>query len=83
MNSAQGPHSHILMTGLGGGGAGNFFGSEILAKSDFFGFMKDARLFLGYKNKNEGFFGVVKKVLRFFFGGGYVKKVVIFCVDKF
>ena len=36
-------------------------------------------LFLGYKNKNEGFFGVVKKVLRFFLGGwGYVKKVVIF-----
>ena len=32
--SAQGPHSHILMTG---GGLNDLFGSEILAKSDFLG----------------------------------------------
>ena len=29
----RGPHSHILMTG---GGPSDLFGSEILAKSDFF-----------------------------------------------
>ena len=41
---AQGPHSHILMTG---GGPKDFFGSDILAKRDFFGSMKDAGIFLG------------------------------------
>ena len=40
----QGPHSHILMTG---GGPSDFFGSEILAKSNFFGSMKDAGTVLG------------------------------------
>ena len=29
------------------GGPSDFLGSEILAKSDFFGSMKDARVFLG------------------------------------
>ena len=33
----QGPHSHILMTGGGGGDPSDFFGSEILAQSDFLG----------------------------------------------
>ena len=46
MHVAQGPHSHILMTG-GGGGPKDFFGSDILAKRDFFGSMKDAGIFLG------------------------------------
>ena len=35
MYKTQGPHSHILMKG--GGGPSDFFGSKILAKSDFFG----------------------------------------------
>ena len=48
------------------GGSSDFFGSEILAKGDFFGSMKDAGIFLGRK----------KKELRDFFG--YAKKVVIF-----
>ena len=51
---ARGPHSHILMTG----GPNDFFGSEILAKGDFFGSMKDARIFLGCEKKTEGFFGL-------------------------
>ena len=41
----QGLHSHVLMTG-GGGVPSDFFGSEILAKSDLFGSMKDAGIFL-------------------------------------
>ena len=39
---SQGPHSHILMMG----GLSDFFGSEILTKSDFFGYVKDAGIFL-------------------------------------
>ena len=62
---AQGPHSHIFL--MGGGGVSNFFGSVILAKSDFFGSMKYAGIFLGHKKKGifwgcekwtKGFFGV-------------------------
>ena len=33
----QGPNSLILMTGEGGGGQSDYFGSEILAKRDFLG----------------------------------------------
>ena len=54
---AQGPHSHILMTG--GGGSEGFFGSDILAKRDFFGSMKDARIFLGRENNTGIFWGIV------------------------
>ena len=57
------------------------FGSDILAKGDFFGSMKNAGILLGHKKKTGGFFGVVKKELRDFFG--YDKKVVIFWVDKY
>ena len=57
----QGPHSHILMIGVGGGGPSDFCGSEILAKSYFFGSMKDAGIFLGPKKKQRGFFWVVRK----------------------
>ena len=57
------------------GGPSDFFGSEILAQSNFFGFMKDAGVFLGRK-KNRGIFWVAKKGLRDYFG--YAKKVVIF-----
>ena len=51
----------------GGGGPSDFFGSEILAKSDFFGCMKDVGIFLG-REKKQGFFGVAKKGLRDFLG---------------
>ena len=56
--------------GGGGGGVGvssNFFGSEILAKSDF-GSIKDAGIFSGRKEKQKDFFGLHKKELRDFFG---------------
>ena len=49
------------------GAPSDFFGSEILAKSDFLGSMKDAGIFLGYK-KNQEFFGVTKNGLRDFLG---------------
>ena len=58
---SQGPHSHnILMIG-GGGGQSNFLGAEIFAKSNFFGSMKDARIFLGHRKKQRDFFGLRKK----------------------
>ena len=47
------------MTGGGGGVPSDFFGSDILAKGEFFGSMKDAEIFLGRKKK-EGFFSVDK-----------------------
>ena len=58
------------MTGGGGGGESpsDFFGSEILAQSDFFGSMKDAGIFLGREKKPEGFLWVAKTGLRDFFG---------------
>ena len=43
----------------GGGVPGDFFGSEIVAKGEFFGSTKDAEIFLGRKKK-EGFFSVDK-----------------------
>ena len=51
-------------------------GSEILAKGDFFGSMKDAGIFLGHE-KNTGIFLGCKKELRDFFFG-MLKEVVIF-----
>ena len=54
----QGLHSHILMTGRGGGVRSDFFGSKILAKTDFFGSMKDAGIILGCEKRNRGFFWV-------------------------
>ena len=54
------------------GGPSDFFGSEILAKCDFFGSMKDAGIFFWVAKKAEGFFWVAKKELRDFFG--YTKK---------
>ena len=68
---AKGPHSHILMTG----GPSDFFGSEILAQSDFFGSMKYPGIFLGLK-KTEGFFWVAEKGARDFFE--YAKKSIDF-----
>ena len=56
------------------GGPSDFLGSEILAKGDSFGSMKDARIFWVAK-KMEGFFWVAKKELRDFFE--YAKKEVI------
>ena len=52
-----GPHSHILMTG----DPSDFFGSEILAKSDLLGSMKDAENFLGREKKQRDFLGLRKK----------------------
>ena len=53
------------MTGDGGGGRkgylSDFFGSEILAKSDFFGSIKDDKIFLGCKKKQRDFFGLRRK----------------------
>ena len=51
----------------------DFFGSEILAKSDFFWSMKDAGIFMGREKKTEGFFWAAKKGLWDF--GGYAKKM--------
>ena len=53
----QGPHSHILVTG----GPSDFYGSEILAKSDFFGSVKDAGIFFGSQKKNRDFLELRKK----------------------
>ena len=52
-----------------------FFGSEILAKSDFLGSTKDAGIFLGHEKKTEIFLGCEKRSKGFFW---YAKKVVIF-----
>ena len=71
---SQGPHPHTLM--MGGWGPSDFFGSEILAKGDFFWVYERRRDFFGSQKKNGGMFWVAKKELRFFFG--YAKKVVIF-----
>ena len=49
MCHSKGPHFNLRM---GGGGPKEFFGSEILAKRDFFGSMKDTC---------TGFLLVVKK----------------------
>ena len=43
------------------------FGSEILAKRDFLGSMKDAGIFWGREKNTEGFFWVAKNGLRDFF----------------
>ena len=50
---AQGPHSYILLMGWSEG----FFESEILDKREFFGSMKDARIFWGCK-KHRDFLGI-------------------------
>ena len=43
----------------GGGGVRVIsFGSEILAKSDFFGSLKDAMIFFGQEEKHRDFFGL-------------------------
>ena len=56
---SQGPNSHILM--MGGRGPSDFFGSEILAKGDFFGVYERRHDFFGSQKKLEGFFGLRKK----------------------
>ena len=47
---SQGPHSHIPK---------DFFGSDILAKRDFLGSVKDAGIFLGRENNTGIFLGIV------------------------
>ena len=60
---SHGPHSHILLTG----GPRDFFGSEILAKNDLLGSMKDAGIFLG-REKSKGIFLGCEKRNKGFFG---------------
>ena len=57
----------------GGGGLSDFFGSEILAKSDFFGSLKCTGIFLGCEKEDRGIFWVAKKGLRDFFGYGNIR----------
>ena len=45
--------------GKGGGGPKDFFGSDILAKRDFLGSIKDAGIFLGRENNTGIFLGNV------------------------
>ena len=49
-----------------GGGPSEFFGSKILAKSDFFGSMKDAGIVLGREKKTGIFLGCEKGTKGFF-----------------
>ena len=42
-----------------------FLGSEILAKSNFFGSMKDAGIFLGCEKEQRDFLGCEKKTKAF------------------
>ena len=64
---AQGPHSHNLMTGGGGGSEWFFLGLKFWPKV-IFGSMKDAGIFLGREKKTEEFFWIAKKGLRTFLG---------------
>ena len=61
-SSSQGPHSHILMTG----GPSDFWGSEILAQSDFLGSMKYAGILLGRKKSRWISLGCGKRAKGFF-----------------
>ena len=67
------PLTYSILMMAGGGGQSEFFGSKILAKSDFFGSMKDARIFLGYKKTRPIFGGCEKRTDRGIFWG-YAKK---------
>ena len=51
--------------GGGGGCLSDFFGSEILAKSNTLGSVKDPGIFLGCEKMTEGLFGYAKKVVIF------------------
>ena len=59
-----------------------FFGSDILAKSDFFPSTNDVGI-LGGRAKNRGILWVAKKVLTKGIFWGMLKNIVIFWVDKF
>ena len=69
----QGPRSQILMM-RGGGGPNDFFGSEILAKSDFFWDYERHQDFFGSQNKTRGIFWGCQKVTKGFFWVCYKKK---------
>ena len=56
---AQGPHSHILMTGGGGGVRRIFWVLTFWPKGIFFGSMKDAGIFLGLENNTGIFLAIV------------------------
>ena len=57
----------------GGGGPSDFFGSEILVKSDFLGSITDAGLFLGREEKKRDFFVCCEKGTKGFFRVCYKK----------
>ena len=59
----------------GEGGLSGFFGSEILAKNDFFASMKDASFFGGCEKDRGIFWGCEKRTKGFFV---CAKKVAIF-----
>ena len=68
------------MTG-GGGGPSDFFGSEILAKSDFLGVYEGRRDFFGMaKKKPRGIFLGCKKGLRDFFAS--ILKIVVILLGR-
>ena len=50
---------------MGGGGPSDFFESEILARSNLFGSMKDARIFWGQEKKRGIFLGSKKRTKGF------------------
>ena len=52
----------------GGGGPSDFFGSEILAQSDFFGSMKHAKIFWGHEKNRGIFWGCKTRTKGFFLG---------------
>ena len=61
-----GPEAPLTYFNDGGGGPSNFFGSEILAQSDFLGSMKRHRNVFG-SQKNRGiFWGCEKRTKGFF-----------------
>ena len=53
--------------GGGGGGPSDFFGSEVMAQSNFFGSMKDAGIFWG-REENRGIFLDCEKRTKGFYG---------------
>ena len=57
-SSGPGPGAPLTYFNDGGGG-GDFFGSDILAKRHFFWSMKDAAIFLGRENNRGIFWGIV------------------------
>ena len=58
LNITHGSHSHILLTGGGGGCPRDFFRSEILAKRDFLGGLWRTWGFFWVAKKTRDFWGI-------------------------